>query len=194
MGFFQIENRKDLAQQPEKDKGHSSDQQSSEKTFFESFETMGEDRQPVMHVAGKGEREGLSADDHIPAHHEYSQKHQDEGNDGPPDRQAGDQKKAKGDEVSEQILENEYVDEVLFIDDTAQDIPRFYGRIPPKDQIQEFQADGKNHEKEEIAGSDFHLKDFHTPDLFPRGMNIGGSLLRNHEFSDFHGNDVRQHG
>ena len=44
--------------------------------LFEGIPVVGDDRHIILHVPCKGEREGLSADNDVPAHHEDTEEHQ----------------------------------------------------------------------------------------------------------------------
>jgi len=77
MGLFQVKNGKDLTEDPEENEGKSSDQKRPEEALFKRLEAMGDDGQLVIHIPGKSQRKGLSANDDIPSHHEDPEKHQE---------------------------------------------------------------------------------------------------------------------
>src|SRR5271157_2001796 len=85
VGLFRVKDGEDLTEDPEEDKGKSSDQKPPEEALLKRLEAMGDDGQLVIHVAGKRQGKGLSSNHHVPSHHEDPEEHQKQGRDGPPD-------------------------------------------------------------------------------------------------------------
>ena len=117
------------------------------KPFLKRFPVMGNDRQMVMHVTGKGQGERLAADHHVPPHHEHAEQHQQDAEDRPPDGQPGDQKQDERDQVADAVLHDKYVIEIALVDDAAEHVPGLDGRVSPEDQVQKFEADGEDQER-----------------------------------------------
>ena len=76
-------------------------------------------------------------------------------------------------QVAETVLEDEDIEEVLAVDDAAQDVPRFYRGVAAEDQVEQFQGDGQDHEHDQVLDGHGHHLDLRALQLF-RGWEVPG--------------------
>src|SRR5512143_2698648 len=117
------EDRQYLVQDEEYHEGRYGHAQDAAKALLEGLKVMRYHRELVVHEPGKRERERLAADDDVPAHHEHPEQHQHGDEHRAPDGQPRQQQEYERQEVAYPVLQDEYVEEVLAVDDLPEDVP-----------------------------------------------------------------------
>lgn len=118
----------------------------SRQALLEGLHAGWDNRHMVFHEPGKGQGKRLPTDDDVPAHHEDPEEDQQTGEAGPTGTEARQKKENEREDVADSVLEYEYFDEVLVVDDLANDVPRLDRRIAAKNDVEEFEGNGQGHE------------------------------------------------
>ena len=116
---FCFQNGEDHVEDPQEYERQYPDDKDSEEALLESHQAVGDDGQQVGHISGKSEGKGLSPDDDIPPHHEDAEDDQNQSQYSPFDGEIPDCQKTEGDNVSQEILENENGDKILPVDNIS---------------------------------------------------------------------------
>src|ERR1039457_5430514 len=123
MALIGEKNRENLAHYPEKDKRENTDRVRPEQPLLVQFQAVRPNGEAIFHETGKRGGERLPAYDHVPAHHEDPDKDEQCTDNHPPDGRAREEKQDERHQVAEAVLEDEDIEEILAVNDPAQDVP-----------------------------------------------------------------------
>ena len=112
--FLRYEHGHELVQYVEDDEWRGRYAEHTAQTLLERLQVVRDYREVVVHETVERKRERLAADDDVPPHHEHPEQDQYRDEEGPPDRNAGEQQKDERDQVADAVLKDEYFKKSLW--------------------------------------------------------------------------------